>query len=40
MLKLTKRYCDCVSDAGDLFIGYSAWRILGAPTIPYAAVIH
>ncbi len=36
---LSKWYCDCVSDAGDAFIGYWARLKLGIVTIPYAACV-
>jgi hypothetical protein len=39
MLHLSKWYCDCVTEAGDAFIGYWARLKLGIVTVPYVAYI-
>ncbi len=39
MWTLLKRYQDCVTDSGDLFIGYWARMAVGALRIPYSALL-
>jgi len=39
-IRLTKWYCDCVSEAGDCFVGYWAKASCGPLSLPYVASLE